>query len=278
MFRTLLRHGADVFRADHYGKTPLWAMSLSNLPSSKKDEMMRALLDAKVELTGRWMDMNDLLTFIALIEDNDLRKRAFQKCLDQGFEAQKFPGILAWFANNENCTAEEIVQLLDLGASKDTNDGLGSSSIHLAIRKGNLAILEQLLLSGVDYTIVDEWGENVMHEAARHGTKKMYRILAEHGLAGVDLDARDILYKETPAEYFERYRASCSERTREAFYDLLDAVEQSNERARDTELVTSSENPAADDGLSGDDDRGFVAEWPNDNCFAAHARWCFNVW
>ena len=279
MFRTLLRHGADVFRADRYGKTPLWAIQLSGLSSSKKDETIRAVLDAKVELTGHWTDMDDMLTSIALIEDNDLRKRAFQTWLDQGFEAQEFPDILTRFADNENCTAEEVVQLLELGANKKSTDLLGNSAIHHGARRNNIAILGQLLMSGVDHTIKNHDGQNVMHVAAYYGTKKTYRLLAEHGLAGVDLNTRDKLYQKTPAEYFEAYRQGCSESTLAAFFALIDAVEQSNERARVTESVGSSGEPAAGNDLSDDDDDpGFVAEWPNDYCFAAHARWCFNVW
>ena len=63
---------------------------------------------------------------------------------------------------------EAIEKMVDLGARLDTRDFRGRSVLHVAVRVGDLSMLQHLLCAGLAPTIVSYAGDTLLHEATRN--------------------------------------------------------------------------------------------------------------
>ncbi|GME22398.1 ankyrin repeat containing protein [Neofusicoccum parvum] len=81
-------------------------------------------------------------------------------------------------------------------------------------------MLEALLECGADYTIHTDDSYNILHMAASKADVRTLRILAAHGLPGIDLDLRYKDTGETALELFEDLKWDKSAGQIRAFYRM----------------------------------------------------------
>ena len=109
--------------------------------------------------------------------------------------------------------------------------------------------MKQLLNCGIDYTTVDDFGNTILHFAARYGGLRTLEVLGDFKLRNVDVEARD---KEgrTPTDLAQE-RTTKPNSFRAMFEALLVDIRMRNEdsesaNARASELNLSDVDNTAD--------------------------------
>lgn len=89
----------------------------------------------------------------------------------------------------ENADTALARQMLDKGAENEARNGAGESALHLAVKSGNLHIVE-FVLNGmrVSPNVRDAFGRTPLHWAAQTGNVEICELLL---LAHADIEAKD---------------------------------------------------------------------------------------
>lgn len=121
---------------------------------------------------------------------------------------------------DHNRTRKTVEIFTGLGVSLDTRDNMGYTAVVHAVCWNNHSMLEALLECGADYTIHTDDSYNILHMAASKADVRTLRILAAHGLPGIDLDLRYKDTGETALELFEDLKWDKSAGQIRAFYRM----------------------------------------------------------
>lgn len=76
---------------------------------------------------------------------------------------------------------ETVTQLLALGLSPDSVNGIGQTSLHVAAIWGNLAVARVLLDAGASVNVVNQFGATPLHFAAQNKRVEMAKLLLKRG-------------------------------------------------------------------------------------------------
>lgn len=95
----------------------------------------------------------------------------------------------------QNGDLDQVVRLLDEGASIGEPDEAGEPPLMIAALAGHEAVVALLLDRGADVAIRNRGGLTALHAAAYGGHEAVVRLLLERGAA---LEDRENLYKMTP--------------------------------------------------------------------------------
>ncbi|KAL8953182.1 MAG: hypothetical protein Q9222_000955 [Ikaeria aurantiellina] len=91
-----------------------------------------------------------------------------------------------------NKHVECAFHLVHSGADINIANGRQGAPIHVALISDRPAILLLLLNAGADFQQTNGFGRTILHYAAGHVSVQTVEILTAHGLAGIDIDARDL--------------------------------------------------------------------------------------
>lgn len=88
---------------------------------------------------------------------------------------------------------QEVEQLLAQGMDPNGHNGLGDTALHVAVREGDIRIVELLLGYGANTETGDLWnGDTPLHLAAAEGQRQIAEVLLHHG---ADPEARNIAHR-----------------------------------------------------------------------------------
>ena len=104
----------------------------------------------------------------------------------------------AWEGN-----ADEIVYLVEAGASVNAVDSAGETALHGAAAWGRVDAVSALTRRGADVSIAETAGLTALHWAASHGNLETVQVLLD---AGADAAAKDV--RELTPEDLARKRAA----------------------------------------------------------------------
>lgn len=117
--------------------------------------------------------------------------------------------------------------LLDRGANINQRDRDGDTILLQAIYDNSKECSQFLLRRGADYTVVNRFGQSILHILAQSADAEMMRILTAARMKGLEVGRRDNMGK-TPRQMFEDRPGICEEREfldlRQAFAELLASV------------------------------------------------------
>ena len=96
-----------------------------------------------------------------------------------------------------------VKRLLELGANVNgVNKSSHDSAVHFAAHCDRPDILEILLAHGADYTVLECYGRNLAHCAAKTGSTQFLKVMTAKRMKGPDINLEDHEGK-TPGEYME---------------------------------------------------------------------------
>ena len=94
-------------------------------------------------------------------------------------------------------------RLVELGANMNgTNKSSRDSAIHFAAHCDRPEILKILLEHGADYTVLECYGRNLAHCAAKIGSTEFVKVMTAAQMKDLDIELKDHIGK-TPDEYIE---------------------------------------------------------------------------
>ena len=130
-----------------------------------------------------------------------------------------------------------VKRLLELGANVNgVNKSSRDSAIHFAAHCDRPDILEVLLAHGADYTVLECYGRNLAHCAAKTGSTQFLRVMIARKLKDLDINLKDHEGK-TPGEYMES-RIVMTDRevgVHEAWDEFVKSLDPPQLRAKETE-------------------------------------------
>ena len=166
--RMLLEAGADVNAQDESGHILLhWARY------SRDTEVLRMLLEAGADVSaldqeGKEEGGEFLLSDFYIGTHSDY---GHDPCTH-------YDTLLHWALHNDT---EALRMLLEAGADVSAQDWEGSTLLHLAASKGNVAAIRMLLEAGADVNAQDQEGNTPLHLAASGGNVAATRMLLKAG-------------------------------------------------------------------------------------------------
>ena len=96
-----------------------------------------------------------------------------------------------------------VKRLLELGANVNgVNKSSSDSAIHFAAHCDRPDILKMLLAHGADYTVLECYGRNLAHCAAKTGSTELLKVMTAAQMKGLDTELKDHEGK-TAGEYIE---------------------------------------------------------------------------
>lgn len=125
--------------------------------------------------------INESWQLICLSGDLNKIQNAIKNGLLRGDDSVKETGLnpLHLIALSGNVKA--IPLAMDLGIEPDQETENGENILHLAVRKGDLDMIEYILsLDRIDTTLKTASGENILHIAARYGHANVMRYIIEN--------------------------------------------------------------------------------------------------
>ena len=133
-----------------------------------------------------------------------------------------------------------VKRLLELGAKVNgVNKSSRDSAVHFAAHCDRPDILEMLLAHGADYTVLECYGRNLAHCAAKTGSTQFLKVMTAHKLKGLDINLEDNEGK-TPGEYMES-RIVMTDRevgVHEAWDEFIQTLTRPQLRTQVTETAT----------------------------------------
>mmetsp|Transcript_51980 Transcript_51980/g.96191 ORF Transcript_51980/g.96191 Transcript_51980/m.96191 type:complete len:953 (+) Transcript_51980:94-2952(+) len=204
----LVELGAVLEEADPYGMTALHvaashghgdtARALATLGASLKQKTGKGKTVLHLAAGGEAQMIEELVQMGADVDAVDVHERT-----------------ALHFAVQVACSGNlgALIALVKAGADVDAQDDKGRTPLHLACEKGDLAIVDHLLLMRADANVADQAGKTPLHRAAHFGHSQLASALVR---AGSKLDATD-LKERTPVD---AARANGNTETAELLCDL----------------------------------------------------------
>ena len=127
---------------------------------------------------------------------------------------------------------DAALYLLDQGARMDLANGPSAKNdapIHMAVLSNVPQVLGELLKRGAPYTRTTDYGQTILHIAARLGELATVETMERHGLRGIDAELRDCEGKTARDYLEEREEENSNAEFRAAFEALLDDIEARKE-------------------------------------------------
>ena len=186
----LLAYGADIAARNIYGHTALHAVT--------RGRGSLAVLDTLVN---------------AGIEINDRDKTGETALCNTSVCIEKYTDCVKYLLDHG----------ADMGYATNTNDTL----LQYAIMYNAHDIMHLLFARKVDYTLVNLYGQNILHLTARLASTGTVRLLKHYGLARLDIKAVDHAGKSAEDYLQEREDDSTDPCFRTEFKDLLHSIEAS---------------------------------------------------
>ncbi|MEM1124778.1 MAG: ankyrin repeat domain-containing protein, partial [Bacteroidota bacterium] len=150
----------------------LWSAYKGNI------EMVNHLLDLGSDIqlaTSRGTNIL-LLTAIGGVEDKSMYDLILSKGVKIDYENASGTNVLLSLAGSDADDETLFQYLVDKGLSWDTKDDAGNGLFNYAARAGNMAIMKMCVAKGLDYTSMNEKGENALLFAA-YGRKRSEVLL-----------------------------------------------------------------------------------------------------
>ena len=216
--RTLLKAGARIEILTHSGNTTLHTATVARAgnPVLCTDLLLDAGVDVNV---ANPVDNATALSGAVESENVELAQRLISRGARVNFKFSAYQISPFFRAVSANDLAMARL-LMENGADVDEGDYEGDSPLEQAAGTNTHKTLQFLLDVGANYRceITGVHG-SILHAAALGGDAETMRILAHHGLDGVDVECRD---KEglTAAQVFGQ-RNTVSEDLKDAFSNLL---------------------------------------------------------
>lgn len=131
-------------------------------------------------------------------------------------------------------------RLLELGANVNgANKSSRDSAIHFAAHCDRPDILRMLLAYGADYTVLECYGRNLAHCAAKTGSTEFFKVMTAAQMKGLDTKLKDD-HGKTPGEYIES-RIVMTDREvgmHEAWEEFVTSLAPSQLKTKVTETAT----------------------------------------
>jgi len=187
---SLLHHGADVKVEDNKGKTPLHVLS-EHEDEHYMLEFAQLLLERGADVNAKDKDHATPLLLAIQWQRYETARFLLQHGSDVNIENNKGKTPLhimleqGYFGHSDFLFA---LLLLDHGADVNAKDKNHTTPLLLAIRLGNVKVVEFLLYHGADDKVADNEGNTPLHLLSRDGDIPLAQVLLERG---ADMQARD---------------------------------------------------------------------------------------
>lgn len=95
--------------------------------------------------------------------------------------------------DNKDCQVEIVKLVIDAGFPKDAfiNRITQETSLHLAVKKNHICVVKYLLSISADINVVDFQGLSPLHVAVKKGNSAMIDFLIRHGEANLNCESKD---------------------------------------------------------------------------------------
>jgi ankyrin repeat protein len=207
----LLKLGANMNASTPNGSTPLHGAAASKRPS----ECINILFQTGVVISR---DIYGNTPLHVACQSGIVE--TVESLLDNGMSMEDLnqTGQTPLLVATEYNRVSILTLLLDRGADITAADVDGDTSFHWGVWQNAHECVRELLGRGVKTGVVDCVGTNIFHVAAAQGDEEMLDIIAEDGLPGLDVNAKD--HSGRTAQQIFQSRAGVTSRLRSAFEQL----------------------------------------------------------
>ncbi|KAL8677485.1 MAG: hypothetical protein Q9186_006084 [Xanthomendoza sp. 1 TL-2023] len=222
----LIDYGADVNLPDGQGNTPLH--------HTKSTECIDKLLDAGADKSARNTFGHTPLHMVYRgTGSRPVLKRLM--AADINIDATDNSGETALsnatFGKHVDCAFHLVQSGADVNIANDAMD----APAHMAVISDVPAILLLLLNHGAEYRGTTRQGRAILHYAAGVVCAETIDILKNHGLRGIDIDARDLDGKTVETLLEERVNDDSDPLFKTRFREMLDSVRNAQDAKKNTE-------------------------------------------
>ena len=139
--------------------------------------------------------------------------------------------ILFWSVYNQNL--EALIYLIEQGADVNGKDHSGDTVLLFANTSQAHESVRTLLERGSDYTLINKYGQGILHHLAIFADEEILGIFLDWGLKRVDVERRDA--KGRTAGDLLKMRENVSLEFRIKFHELLDGIRKAQAEAENAE-------------------------------------------